>query len=120
MIDKATYDELASRLERELNENSRIEWYVDRYDARLGDACISDEVAKAVGITPEAHFDLAYKQMEIWAEVCIVCRKLKSKFRVYTYVARALIEDGAPDYVVIVKQLVADQIALSLIESNII
>lgn len=116
MMDAATYDNLAARLEQELNEGSRIKWYVDRYDARLGDACISDEAAQALGTTPDAHFKLAYKQMMIWTEAQINCKKLKS----YTYVARALIEDGALNHVAVIKQLVAEQIALSLTESDIV
>ena len=113
MIDKIAYDELAGRLERELNEGSRIKWYVDRYDARLGDACISDEAAKILGMTPETHFSWAYEQMAIWAEMMIENEGL----RVMTYIGRILVEDKLLNHITVFKQLLADQIASKLVET---
>ena len=113
-MNKMAYDELASRLEQELNVGSRIEWYVDRYDARLGDACISEEAAKALGTTPDAHFDQVYKHLAIWTDVNIECEKLRHVLDVTC----TLVEAEAVDYVAIIKRLVADNIASKLIESE--
>lgn len=124
MTDKETYDGLASQLERGLNENSRVEWNVDDYDMRLREAQASDETARDWSTTtPAAYFDLIFDQMKIWYTIEWVTasrdRIESEKLRGYYYVSRALVED-AVDCVAIIRQLIAEQIALKLTEAKIV
>lgn len=116
MIDKATYDGIASRLEHDLRQGARVDWHVSRYDAMLGVACISEETAKDIGTTPDAHFELTYKQMEIMLNVLIGVEVLWVK----TYIARALVEDALVNYADIIRQLAAEEIAQKLVEQGIV
>lgn len=123
MIDKATYDNLASQLERGLNENSRIGWNVDDYDTRLREAQVSDETARGWGTTPAAYFNFIFSQIKIWYSVEWVTasrERIESEtLRGYYYVDCRLVED-AVDCVTIIRQLIAEQIALKLTEAKIV
>ena len=101
MIDEATYDSLALQLEQELSKNSCVAWHVCRYDEILHDAHIPSEST--------------YKQMAIWFQVDIEHQVRASCI----YVARALVEH-ADNHIDIIKGLVAEQIALVLIEKGIV
>ena len=116
MIDKATYDGIASQLEHGLNENSRIAWNVDGYDMRLREAQVSDETAGDWGTTPAEYFDFIFNQMKIWYMIEVGHESLRDCY----YVACSLVEDAALNHVGIIKELVAEQIALRLIENKTI
>ena len=116
MIDKETYDDLALQLEHGLNENSHVTWHVDDYDMRLREAQISEETAEGWGTTPAEYFDFIFNQMKIWYVIEIKPESLRG----YYYVARALLEDALVNYVGIIKSLIAEQIALQLIEDKIV
>lgn len=115
MVDRATYNGLVSQLEHGLNKNSRIEWVVDDYDMRLREAEASDETAKDWGTTPAEYFNFIFKQMKIWYTLEAGRETLRGNY----YVARALVED-ASNYIGIIKELIAEQIALTLIEKGIV
>ena len=116
MIDKETYNTLAAQLERSLNEYSRIEWDVDRYDTRSREAHISNETAESWGTTPAEYFDSIFRHMKIWYTIAFKTESLRGWY----YIAYALIEDSLVNHIDIIKQQIAEQIALKLIESNIV
>lgn len=116
MIDKATYDNLAVQLEQELGEHFRINWHTCRYNEMLGVACISDETAGQMNTTPDAHFEFTYKRMVVQFRVLIENKTLRGSL----YVARALVKDAPLHRVSIIRRLAADEIAVKLVENNIV
>lgn len=116
MIDKATYNSLAAQLEIDLNRHSRIDWRTYRYNEMLGDACISDEGARGLNTTPDAHFEFVYGRMVTRFRVQVENETLWIELPI----ARVLVEDALLNHVDIIRQLAADAIASKLTERGIV